>query len=69
MKLTCKGCGARMECQPRADDPTVADMFHPHPLCAHVLALLDAGVAAGPVKLARLDDATGEIIEDPSGPS
>lgn len=69
MKMRCNGCGVRMECQPRSDDPNMCDLFHPDPLCSHVINLLAAGAAAGPVTRGRLDLDTGEIIEDPAGPS
>jgi hypothetical protein len=62
----CQGCNATVVVQP-GDTPDKATVFHPEPLCPYVLALLEAGIAVGPVVPATFDRNTGELAADPWG--
>jgi len=59
----CNGCGALCTVQPSG--PGKAEIFHPEPLCDHVLGLINGGVTLGAVRPARRDNATGEVVDDP----
>jgi hypothetical protein len=64
---TCAGCGAALAVE--CTGPGKYFVFHPAPLCAHILGLIEAGKIDGPVVDARRDLVTGDVVVDETRPS